>query len=64
MAKRRNGVPSSYYTGIADELDSIAEAVRKHPHLHHHFAGRLNELAVQLRQDLVLLRLQPAGYCS
>ena len=64
MAKRRNGVASSYYAGIADELDSIAEAVCKHPHLHRHFAGRLNELAVQLRQDLMLLRLQPAAYCS
>ena len=53
-------VPPSYYAGLADELDLIADAVRKKPHLHHHFAERLNEIAMQLRQDLVLMRLQAA----
>ncbi len=49
--------PPSYYEGLADELDTIAEAVRKNPKLNDHFAGRLSDLARQLRDDLKLMRL-------
>jgi hypothetical protein len=51
--------PLSYYEGLADELDSIAAAVTKHPNLCGHFAGRLNEIAQQLRDDTKLMALRP-----
>ena len=42
----------AFYEGIADELDLLAQSVRKHPNLNGHFAERLHELAQQLREDL------------
>jgi hypothetical protein len=51
--------PLSYYEGIAEELESIADAVAKNPKLCGHFAGRLNELAKQLRDDTKLMALRP-----
>jgi|KBSSwiStaDraftv2_1062776.scaffolds.fasta_scaffold1600520_2 hypothetical protein len=50
--------PLSYYEGLADELDSIAAAVTKNPKLCGHFAGRLNEIAQQLRDDTKLMALR------
>jgi hypothetical protein len=49
--------PPTYYDGLADELESIAEAVRKNPSLNHHFADRLVRLSKQLREDTRLMRL-------
>jgi len=49
-------VPPSYYEGLADELDRLAHAIRKNPHLTDHFASRLLELANQMRQDVRLMR--------
>ena len=51
--------PLSYYEGIAEELESIAVAVTNNPKLSGHFAGRLNEIAKQLRDDTKLMRLRP-----
>ena len=53
------GAPPSYYEGLADELEVIADAVRKNPQLNNHFADRLMELARQLREDTRLMRLSP-----
>jgi len=50
--------PLCYYEGLADELDSIAAAVTKNPKLSSHFAGRLNEIAKQLRDDTKLMGLR------
>ena len=51
--------PLSYYEGLAEELETIADAVAKNPRLSGHFAGRLNEIAKQLRDDTKLMRLRP-----
>ncbi|HXJ00024.1 MAG TPA: hypothetical protein VNH44_02295 [Micropepsaceae bacterium] len=49
--------PPTYYEELANELDTIAEAVRKNPELNHHFAERLHLLSKQLREDTRLMRL-------
>ena len=63
MVVVNNVAPPSYYEGFADELETIAEAIRKNPHLNHHFADRLMEMAQQMREDLELIRLtgKPSG---
>jgi hypothetical protein len=48
--------PSSYYEVLAEELRTIADSVRKHPHLNRHFAERLEQLAHQMKEDAKLLR--------
>jgi hypothetical protein len=49
--------PQSYYDELAKELESIADALCKSPNLNQHFAGRLKELAKQVRDDARLMRL-------
>lgn len=49
--------PMSYYEGLAEELQSIAEAVRNRPQLSQHFAERLEQLAKQMREDAKLVRI-------
>jgi hypothetical protein len=50
-------VTQNYYEGLADELQSIATAVRTGPHLSGHFADRLEALAQQMREDARLFRI-------
>lgn len=57
MAGAAGAFASYYHEIIAQELDSIAESIRKSPHLNGHFATRLNELAKQMRDDLRLVVL-------
>jgi hypothetical protein len=54
-------ISSSYYEGLADELDLLAESLRNHPNLRAHFAGRLQELAQQLRDDVRLMALKASS---
>jgi hypothetical protein len=63
MAGSSNIAPPSYYEGLANELETIAEAIRKNPHLNHHFSERLKQMAQQMREDLELIRLtgKPSG---
>jgi hypothetical protein len=56
--------PPSYYEGLADELDTISDAVRNHPRLNQHFAARLGELARQMRDDARLMQLSRLGIAS
>lgn len=57
MVATNNVAPPSYYEGLADELETIAESIRKNPQLNHHFAERLKQMARQMREDLELVRL-------
>jgi len=50
--------PPSYYDGLAEELETIATAVRKSPELNQQFADRLEELAKQIRDDTRMMRLK------
>jgi len=50
--------PPSYYEGLANELDSIAKALSDTPRLHDHLAGRLRELAQQMRDDVRLMAVK------
>jgi hypothetical protein len=63
MVATNNIAPPSYYEGLADELETIAESIRKNPQLNHHFAERLKEMAQQMRDDLRLIQLtgKPSG---
>jgi len=40
-----------YYEGLADELESVAQIVRRYPSLNTRLADRLSKLAKQLRDD-------------
>jgi hypothetical protein len=48
----------NYYEGLADELEFVAQVVRKNPALNNHLADRLVELAKQLRDDTRLMPLK------
>ena len=55
MTYSNDDVTPGYYAGLADELDLLAQSVRKHPDLNSHFAQRLQELARQIREDVRLM---------
>lgn len=57
MSAVSNVAPPAYYESLADELDTIAASIRKNPHLNHHFAERLHQMAQQMREDLKLIQL-------
>ncbi|MEY4879076.1 MAG: hypothetical protein RJB62_545 [Pseudomonadota bacterium] len=46
------------YARMADDLETMGEAIRKHPDMNHHFAERLALLSKQMREDCI--RVYPA----
>ncbi len=41
----------SQYERMAAELQTMSEMIRKRPEMDHNFAGRLQELAREMRED-------------
>jgi hypothetical protein len=44
-------MPTNYFAAIANELQEIADGIGINPHLTTDVAGRLRELAQQMRED-------------
>ncbi len=49
------------YERMAMELETMADKVRQHPEMNHHFAERLTLIAKQMREDSMRLRPLPKG---
>ncbi len=52
-------LPPSYFESLAEEIETIANAIRANPQLNKHYADRLREIAKELRRDSSMLRLSP-----
>jgi truncated hemoglobin YjbI len=51
MAEKAKALSAEEYERMAGEFEAMARAIRDRPEINHQFAGRLERLARQMRED-------------